>query len=89
MLNLSNEQQPAPPDGVGPLTQFFQRAAAGEIVPTELFPTGTEFNLDQTYTFDLSDQDARRQYNNLKDLELREIVLHGSGAALGDLRRHR
>lgn len=76
-LNLSSEQQPAPPSGLPPLTQFLQRAGAGEISPGELFPSGTEFVLDTTYSFDLSDADQARQYNNLNPLDFREIVIHG------------
>ena len=52
-------------------------AAAGEINPAELFPSGTEFQLDTTYTFDLNDPDELRQFNNLMPLDEREIVLHG------------
>ena len=82
VLNLTSEQLPAPPNGVPPLTQFFQLAGAGEINPANLFPSGTEFNLDTTYTFDLSDLDQARQYNNIagpngNQLVEREIVLHG------------
>ncbi|MEC4987310.1 MAG: DUF4394 domain-containing protein, partial [Oscillatoria sp. PMC 1068.18] len=66
-----------PPDGVPPLTHFLNLAGAGDINPGELFPAGTEFNLDTTYTFDLTDQDQLRQYNNLTPLTTREIVLHG------------
>ncbi len=76
-LNLSSEQQPAPPSGLPPLTQFLQRAGAGEINPANLFPSGTEFVLDTTYNFDLSDVDQARQYNNLNPLDFREIVIHG------------
>ncbi|NEP16452.1 MAG: hypothetical protein F6J97_06045 [Leptolyngbya sp. SIO4C1] len=77
VLNLSSEQQPAPPAGVPPLTQFLTRVGAGEINPAELFPSGTELNLDTTYTFDLSDPDQARQFNNIGPLEKREIVAHG------------
>lgn len=77
VLNLTSEQQPASPSGLPPLTQFLQRAGAGEINPAELFPSGTEFNLDTTYRFDLNDEDQARQYNNLNPLDFREIVIHG------------
>lgn len=77
VLNLTSEQQPASPAGLPPLTQFLQRAGAGEINPAELFPSGTEFNLDTTYSFDLNDEDQARQYNNLNPLDFREIVIHG------------
>ncbi|WP_404307455.1 CHRD domain-containing protein [Neorhodopirellula lusitana] len=76
VLNLTNEQLASAPDGTGPLTFFFQELAAGNI-PADAFPNGTEFTRDTTYTFDLSDADERRQYNNLSPLEAREIVLHG------------
>lgn len=77
ILNLTAEQIPTAPSGTPPLTQFLQLAGAGEINPATLFPSGTEFNLDTTYTFDLSDPDQLRQYNNLTRLDQREIVLHG------------
>ncbi len=76
VLNLTNEQLESAPDGTGPLTFFFQELAAGR-VPADAFPNGTTFIRDTTYTFDLSDPDERRQYNNLTPLETREIVLHG------------
>ena len=66
-----------PPSGTPPLTYFFQELFGGRIDAAALFPNGTEFNLDTTYEFDLSDQDQRRQFANMSDLELREIVLHG------------
>ena len=77
MLNLSANQLPPAPDGVPPLTFFFQQLAAGNIDPAANFPAGTTFDRDTTYTFDLSDADARRQFNNLTSLDTREIVLHG------------
>ena len=77
VLNLTSTQIEAAPDGTPPLTQFLNLAGAGEINPAELFPSGTEFNLDTTYTFDLSDPDQERQFNNLMPLNQREIVLHG------------
>ena len=77
VLNLTSEQIEAAPDGTPPLSYFLELAGAGEINPAELFPSGTEFNLDTTYTFDLSDPDELRQYNNLTPLSEREIVLHG------------
>ena len=77
LLNLTSEQIEAPPEGIPPLSYFLELAGAGEINPAELFPSGTEFNLDITYTFDLTDPDQLRQYNNLTPLNEREIVLHG------------
>ena len=77
VLNLTSEQIEAAPDGTPPLSYFLELAQAGEINPAELFPSGTEFNLDTTYTFDLNDPDQLRQFNNLNPLEEREIVLHG------------
>ncbi|MGF1514448.1 MAG: DUF4394 domain-containing protein [Elainellaceae cyanobacterium] len=77
VLNLTSEQLPAAPDGVPPLTNFLNLATAGEISPAELFPSGTEFVLDTTYTFDLADPDQARQFNNLMPLDAREIVIHG------------
>ena len=77
VLNLTSTQIEAAPDGTPPLTHFLNLAGAGEINPAELFPSGTEFNLDTTYTFDLSDPDQERQFNNLMPLNRREIVLHG------------
>ena len=77
VLNLTSEQIEAAPDGTPPLSYFLELAGEGEINPAELFPSGTEFNLDTTYTFDLSDPDELRQYNNLVSLDEREIVLHG------------
>lgn len=65
------------PEGTPPLSQFLALAEAGEINPGELFPSGTEFNLDTTYDFDLTDSDQAHQFNNLSPLNLREIVLHG------------
>ena len=77
VLNLTSEQIEAAPDGTPPLSYFLELAGEGEIDPAELFPSGTEFNLDTTYTFDLSDPDQLRQYNNLMPLDKREIVIHG------------
>ena len=77
VLNLTSEQIEAAPDGTTPLGYFLELASAGEINPAELFPSGTEFNLDTTYTFDLTDPDQLRQYNNLTPLDDREIVVHG------------
>ena len=77
VLNLTSEQIEAAPDGTPPLSYFLELAGAGEIDPAKLFPSGTEFNLDTTYTFDLNDPDELRQYNNLTPLNDREIVLHG------------
>ena len=79
VLNLSAIQVPAAPDGVPPLIQGINVAQADNGIDLlDVFPNrGTEFVLDTTYAFDLSDQDQRRQYNNLTPLEQREIVLHG------------
>lgn len=77
VLNLTQNQLDHAPDGTPPLTFFFQEAGAGNVNPAAEFPNGTEFNLDTTYTFDLSDPNARRQFNNITPLNLREIVLHG------------
>ena len=77
VLNLTSEQIEAAPDGTPPLSYFLELAQGGEINPAELFPSGSEFNLDTTYTFDLNDPDELRQYNNLMPLSDREIVLHG------------
>ena len=77
VLNLTSEQIESAPEGTPPLSYFLELAGAGEIDPTELFPSGTEFNLDTTYTFDLTDPDQLRQYNNLTPLDEREIVVHG------------
>ena len=83
VLNLTSTQIEAAPDGTPPLTHFLNLAGAGEINPAELFPSGTEFNLDTTYTFDLSDPDQERQFNNLMPLNQREIVLHGLTIPVG------
>ena len=77
VLNLTSEQIEAAPEGTPPLSNFLELAGEGEINPAELFPSGTEFNLDTTYTFDLTNPDELRQYNNLVSLDEREIVLHG------------
>ncbi|WP_229641999.1 DUF4394 domain-containing protein [Waterburya agarophytonicola] len=77
ILNLTSEQIESAPEGTPPLSYFLQLAGAGEINPAELFPSGTEFNLDTTYTFDLTDPDQLRQYNNLTPLNEREVVIHG------------
>ena len=79
VLNLSDIQVPPAPDGVPPLVQGLNVVQADNgIGILDAFPNnGTTFDLDTTYTFDLSNQDARRQYNNLTPLEQREIVLHG------------
>lgn len=77
VLNLTSEQIESAPDGTPPLSQFLQLATAGELNPADLFPSGTEFNLDTTYTFDLNDPDQLRQYNNLTPLDEREVVVHG------------
>ena len=77
VLNLTSQQLESAPEGLPPLSFFFQQAGAGAIAPAALFPSGTEFNLDTTYTFDLTDPDQARQYNNLTPLNQREIVLHG------------
>lgn len=82
VLNLSTSQIGSPPSGTSPLDYFVQQAGAGNIDPAALFPNGTTFNVDTTYSFDLANQDQRRQYNNLVGpngglLADREIVLHG------------
>ena len=77
VLNLTSEKIESAPEGTPPLGHFLQLVGAGEINPAELFPSGTEFNLDTTYTFDLRDPDQLRQYNNLTPLDEREIVIHG------------
>lgn len=77
VLNLTSEQIESAPDGTPPLTHFLNLAGSGEINPAELFPSGTEFTLDTTYTFDLTDPDQLRQFNNLTPLGDREIVVHG------------
>jgi len=77
VLNLTAEPIESPPDGTPPLTHFLNLAGAGEINPAELFPAGSDFDLDTTYTFDLTDPDQLRQFNNLTPLPNREIVLHG------------
>ncbi len=77
VLNLTSEQIESAPEGTPPLSYFLELAGAGEINPAELFPSGTEFDLDTTYTFDLTDPDQLRQYNNITPLDEREIVVHG------------
>ena len=79
VLNLSALQVPAAPDGVPPLIQGINVAQADNgIGLLDAFPNnGETFELDTTYTFDLTDPDSARQYNNLTPLEFREIVLHG------------
>lgn len=77
VLNLTTEQVEAAPEGTPPLTHFLNLVGAGELNPAELFPSGTEFTLDTTYTFDLSDPDQLRQFSNLTPLVDREIVIHG------------
>tara|TARA_R110002049_G_scaffold4601_5_gene32561 strand:+ start:774565 stop:780117 length:5553 start_codon:yes stop_codon:yes gene_type:complete len=84
VLNLTSTQMrdalPSgsnPPDGVPPLGHFLALAGGGNINPAALFPSGTEFNLDTTYTFDLTDADEARQFANIAPAGLREIVLHG------------
>ena len=82
VMNLPNTDLPAPPSGVTPTEQFVSGVQAGTIDPTALFPRGTEFVLDTTYTFDLSDPDEHRQYHNTvgdngQFLDDRLIVLHG------------
>ncbi len=77
VLNLTSTQTPAAPSGTPPLTNFLNLVGSGDINPAAVFPNGTEFNLDTTYTFDLTNADERRQFNNLTDLDKREIVLHG------------
>ena len=66
-----------PPEGTPPLDYFLELASEGVIDPTEVFPSGSEFELDTTYDFDLTDPDQLRQFNNLNPLAEREIVLHG------------
>ncbi|TWU58392.1 CHRD domain-containing protein [Rubripirellula reticaptiva] len=70
-----------PPDGTPPLMHFLNLLTAGEIDAAALFPNGTEFNLDTTYTFDLTNADEARQFSNLSPLGLREVVLHGKTIA--------
>ncbi|HEV7299857.1 MAG TPA: DUF4114 domain-containing protein [Tepidisphaeraceae bacterium] len=82
VMNLPNTDLPAPPDGVSPTEQFVSGVQAGTINPAMLFPRGTEFVLDTTYVFDLSDPDEHRQYHNTvgengQFLDDRLIVLHG------------
>jgi len=77
VLNLTRDQLPAPPSGVPPLSQFLELASTGTIDPAALFPAGTTFSLDTTYQFDLTDADQARQFNNLTNLDQREIVIHG------------
>ncbi|WP_161604366.1 choice-of-anchor Q domain-containing protein [Roseiconus nitratireducens] len=69
LLNLSDPQTSAPPEGQSPLAEF----------DIDSFPTapGGVIDFDMTYSFDLSDPDQARQYNNLLPLALREVVLHG------------
>ncbi|QDT11229.1 beta strand repeat-containing protein [Stieleria marina] len=66
-----------PPEGVPPLGHFLALVGGGDIDPAALFPSGTEFDLDTTYTFDLTNADEARQFNNIAPAGLREIVLHG------------
>ncbi|QDT04721.1 putative outer membrane protein PmpB precursor [Rubripirellula lacrimiformis] len=84
LLNLTSTQMrdaapngSNPPAGVPPLTHFLSLAGSSDIDPAALFPNGTDFTLDTTYTFDLTDPDEARQFANLSPLSLREIVLHG------------
>ncbi len=84
LLNLTSTQlrdasafSSNPPAGVPPLAHFLALADNGAIDPSALFPSGTEFNLDTTYTFDLTNPDEARQFNNLAPLDFREVVLHG------------
>jgi MYXO-CTERM domain-containing protein len=79
VLNLSDIQVPPAPDGTGPLIQGINVVMADNgIGLLDAFPNdGTTFELDTTYSFDLSDPDAARQWNNIGDLTKREIVLHG------------
>ncbi|EMB13730.1 hypothetical protein, partial [Rhodopirellula europaea] len=69
LLNLSSPRAPVPLEGNSPLVDFnlddFPKAEDGTI------------DFSETYTFDLSDVDQARQYNNLLPMSLREIVLHG------------
>ncbi|MGB7326256.1 MAG: CHRD domain-containing protein, partial [Rubripirellula sp.] len=72
-----------PPDGTPPLAHFLNLFTDGEIDPTMLFPQGTDFVMDTTYTFDLTNADEARQFNNLAPLDLREIVIHGASIEKG------
>ena len=65
------------PDGVPPLVDALNFLADNGLTAADVFPTGDTFDIDTLYSFDLSDQDARRQYNNLTPLTAREIVVHG------------
>nr|WP_047817032.1 choice-of-anchor Q domain-containing protein [Rhodopirellula islandica] len=69
LLNLSSPRAPVPLEGNSPLADF----------NLDDFPTAEDGTIDfsETYTFDLSDADQARQYNNLLPMSLREIVLHG------------
>ncbi len=71
LINLTSPQTQSPPDGTAPIDNPNLNLAT---FPTA--PAGIE-TLDQTYVFDLSNQDQRRQYHNLLPLDLREIVIHG------------
>nr|WP_143543835.1 choice-of-anchor Q domain-containing protein [Rhodopirellula sp. MGV] len=69
LLNLSDPQTPAPPAGESPLENF-------DIASFPTAPDGT-IDFEMTYSFDLSDPDQARQFNNLVPMGLREYVVHG------------
>ncbi len=71
LINLTNPQTASPPDGTAPINN---PALIVATFPTA--PAGME-TFDTLYTFDLTNQDQRRQYNNLMPLDFREIVIHG------------
>ncbi|MCD0458259.1 choice-of-anchor Q domain-containing protein [Roseiconus lacunae] len=69
LLNLSDPQTTAPPEGESPLASF-------DLASFPTAPDGT-IDFEMTYSFDLRDPNELRQFNNLLPMSLREIVLHG------------
>lgn len=80
--NLGAEQVPAAPRGTTPTDAFVEGVIEGRLDPGALFPAGSEFRLDTTYTYDLHDEDQKREFFNTvgargQVLQDRMIVLHG------------
>ena len=77
LLNLSLAQVPHAEEGVSPLMAGLNFLGENDLTPADAFPTGETFHVEMTYSFDVSDPDARRQLKNLLPLTSREIVVHG------------
>jgi hypothetical protein len=81
--NLSAVQVSPASSGTGPLLAGINTVQADNGVSLlDAFPNNEEvFTLETTYNYDLTQQNDRRQFNNLQPLQQREIVIHGLDVA--------